>query len=106
MVTSPREALRIVRAAIRKKCWQIKFLVSIRRSAAERHRFSSAAITLCYCRKHELRFQRTIAIVSGRTGQPGAIRFAGTRQALESEPKPTVDGCRKANGRHTAKNPK
>src|SRR5258708_1468124 len=95
MGTSSREALRIVRATIRKKCGQIKFLVPIRGNTGERRPFSSDAITLCYCRKHELRFPGTIAIVSGRTGQPGASCFAGARQTLESESKRTVDGCRK-----------
>src|SRR5258707_11918328 len=105
MGTSSREALRIVRATIRKKCWERKFLVPIRGSAALRRRFSSNAITLCCCRKHEQLFQGAIAISSGRTGQPGPSCFAGTRQALESESKRTVDGCRKGHRRRQPENP-
>src|SRR6266404_7277561 len=95
MGASSREALRIVQATIQKQRWQREFLVSIRGSAAQRRRFSSDATTLYCCRKHELRSQGTIAIGSGRTGQPSASCFACTRQALESESKRTVDGCRK-----------
>src|SRR5258707_15520413 len=104
MGTSSREALRIVRATIRKKCWERKFLVPIRGSAALRRRFSSNAITLCCCRKHELPFQGAIAISSGRTGQPGPSRFAGIRQLLEPEPKRLFVACRKGNRKRRRKN--
>src|SRR5260370_41182158 len=105
MGASLREALAIVRATIRKKRSERKSVVSIRASVAQPRRFSSDAITLCYCRKHELRFQGTIAIRSDRTSQPGASCIAGTHQALESESKRIVDGCRKGHRKWQPENP-
>src|SRR5260370_21479169 len=93
MGTSSRGALRTVRATIRKKCWERKFLVPIKVSTALRRRFSSNAITLCCCKKHDLPFQGARRNSSGRTAHPIAHLFARTRQDLVSHSKLNSDAC-------------